>query len=585
MYSYSQDFFRAKRKVVIYARVSTEHEAQLSALENQIDWYKPILDAHPEWELVGTYIDEGITGTSAEKREQFMKMIADAKEHKFDLIITREVSRFARNTVDTLQYTRELRRIGVEVFFLNDNIKTFDGDGELRLTIMATLAQDESRKTSIRVKSGQQTSMEKGVVYGNGNILGYKRVGKEMVIDPEQAKTVRLIYDLYLAGYGLSKIKYELESRGIKTSTGKSRWACTVISGVLKNTFYHGVITYHKEYVPDDLTQKKIKNRGELELIHVNGTHTPIVTKEEYDKVQNIMSKKRKVITDKRNCKKSQGKRPHKSIWGKLLICSCGQKFNRMHYSYTGGTQNYAYSCYRKRNDGSKKKRQQYGIPLDNVCLSPTISEMKLDMVASYIFQYFVSNKEEIINIATSILKDHILDEEEAVNNTDYITSLNEEIAKLNKKFDALIELRTDGAISKDIFMTKAAEIEKRQKELKAKLQELEPKEKTSDAIDYEQKIQLFAQVLNEYTKVDFDKKIPPSVLEAFIKAVVVYPDSLEFHMRIGDTEEYNNIGTSVKILEFMVDRTFALKFIAGRKDVHHIKLTRWHDMKCSIHI
>ncbi len=206
-------------------------------------------------------------------------------------------------------------------------------------------------------------------------------------------------------------------------------------------------------------------------------------------------------------------------------------------------------------------------------------------MVASYIFQYFVSNKEEIINIATSILKDHILDEEETVDNTDYINSLNEEIGKLNKKFDTLIELRTDGAISKEIFMTKAAGIEKRQKEIKTKLQELEPKEKTSNAIDYEQKIQLFTQVLNEYTKVDFDKKIPPNVLEAFIKAVVVYPDSLEFHMRIGDTEEYNNIGTSVKVLEFMVDKTFALKFIAGRKDVHHIKLTRWHDMKCSIHI
>ena len=184
---------RMERNVVFYARVSTEHEAQLNALENQIDWYKPIMDAHPEWHLVGQYIDEGVTGTSAEKREAFMRMIADAKAHKFDLIITREVSRFARNTVDTLQYTRELRRIGVEVFFLNDNIKTFDSDGELRLTIMATLAQDESRKTSIRVKSGQQTSMDKGVVYGNGNILGYQRVGKQMVLDPEQAKTVRLI--------------------------------------------------------------------------------------------------------------------------------------------------------------------------------------------------------------------------------------------------------------------------------------------------------------------------------------------------------------------------------------------------------
>ena len=154
-----------KRRVVIYARVSTEHEAQISALENQLDWYEPILAARPEWELVGRYIDEGITGTSAEKRPQFMKMIRDAKQKKFDMIITREVSRFARNTVDTLQYTRDLKAKGVEVFFINDNIKTFDGDGELRLTIMATLAQDESRKTSVRVKSGQQTSMNNGTFY------------------------------------------------------------------------------------------------------------------------------------------------------------------------------------------------------------------------------------------------------------------------------------------------------------------------------------------------------------------------------------------------------------------------------------
>lgn len=145
-----------------------------------------------------SYVDEGITGTSAKKRPQFMQMLSDAKNGDFDLILTREVSRFARNTVDTLQCTRDLKKQSVEVFFINDNIRTFDGDGELRLTIMATLAQDESRKTSIRVKSGQQTSMENGVYYGNGNILGYNRVGKEYVIDPEQARTVRKIYDWYL---------------------------------------------------------------------------------------------------------------------------------------------------------------------------------------------------------------------------------------------------------------------------------------------------------------------------------------------------------------------------------------------------
>lgn len=193
------------KNVVIYARVSTEHEAQLSALENQLDWYKPLLEQHPEWSLVHTYVDEGITGTSANKRPQFMRMLADAQNGEFDLILTREVSRFARNTVDTLQYTRKLKAIKVEVFFINDNIRTFDGDGELRLTLMATLAQDESRKTSIRVKSGQQTSMENGTFYDNGNILGYDRKGKELVINPEQARIVRKIYDWSTASFGSTR--------------------------------------------------------------------------------------------------------------------------------------------------------------------------------------------------------------------------------------------------------------------------------------------------------------------------------------------------------------------------------------------
>ena len=175
MFGADRNYYK-KRKVAIYARVSTDHEAQLSALANQKDWYSPILGIHPEWEVVKLYADEGVTGTAAYKRKSFMQMIDDAIDGKFDLILTREVSRFARNTVDTLSYTRKLKKHHVEVYFISDGIKTFDPDGELRLTIMATLAQDESRKTSARVKCGQQTSMEKGVVYGNGNVLGYDRV-------------------------------------------------------------------------------------------------------------------------------------------------------------------------------------------------------------------------------------------------------------------------------------------------------------------------------------------------------------------------------------------------------------------------
>ena len=168
---------KVNRKVAIYARVSTEHEAQLSALDNQVQYYDEILNKHPNWILYDRYIDEGITGTSIKKRKNFIRMMKDAHEGKFDLIITREVSRFARNTVDTLQETRKLKKLGVEVYFTEDNIWTFkDDDGELKLTIMATLAQNESKKTSQRVKAGLKVAFMNGIFMGSGNILGYEKI-------------------------------------------------------------------------------------------------------------------------------------------------------------------------------------------------------------------------------------------------------------------------------------------------------------------------------------------------------------------------------------------------------------------------
>lgn len=171
---------------------------------------------HPNWKVIDRYIDEGLTGTLAKKRPSFMRMIEDAKDGKFDLIVTREVCRFARNTVDTLMITRDLRNYGVEVFFVSDNIRTMDGDGELRLSIMATMAQEESRKISERVRAGQATSRANHVLYGNGNIIGYDRVGATYVINDEQAETIRTIYNLYSKGYGEKKIVNELGKLGCK---------------------------------------------------------------------------------------------------------------------------------------------------------------------------------------------------------------------------------------------------------------------------------------------------------------------------------------------------------------------------------
>ena len=216
------------RRIVFYGRVSTQHEAQVDALGNQMQWYDDQLRYHPNWQVINRYIDEGITGTSAKKRPAFMQMISDAKRGKFDLIVTREVCRFARNTVDTLQLTRELRNFGVEVFFVSDNIWTMDGDGELRLSIMATMAQEESRKISERVLAGQKISRQNGVLYGSGNIIGYDRdkVNRTYVINEEQAATIRMVFTLYSQGYGEKAIVNELSRLGRKDGHGNVSWSC-----------------------------------------------------------------------------------------------------------------------------------------------------------------------------------------------------------------------------------------------------------------------------------------------------------------------------------------------------------------------
>ena len=238
-----------QRKVAIYGRVSTQHEAQIDALGNQMQWYDDQMKYHPNWQVVDRYIDEGITGTLAKKRPAFMRMVDDAKRGRFDLIVTREVCRFARNTVDTLMVTRDLKNYGVEVFFVSDNIRTMDGDGELRLTIMATMAQEESRKISERVRAGQATSRANHVLYGNGNIIGYDRVGPTYVTNEEQAEMIRTVYTLYSQGLGEKAIVNELGLLGCKDGRGKICWSCAKVSRILRNKTYMGMIGYRKSAV------------------------------------------------------------------------------------------------------------------------------------------------------------------------------------------------------------------------------------------------------------------------------------------------------------------------------------------------
>ncbi len=597
------------RMVAIYARVSTEHDAQLAALENQISWYDEIMDKHPNWKLYKKYIDRGITGTSAKKRPQFMKMIQDAEQGKFDLIVTREVSRFARNTVDTLSYTRQLKKSGVEVYFSSDNIWTMDTDGELRLSIMATLAQDESRKISMRVKAGQRSSMEKGTFFQNGSILGYEydKVNRTMVVNEEQAETVRMIFDLYNSGIGIRQIQWELEKAGRETASGKTIWYAGAISRVLRNPFYCGRMMWYKQYVPDYLEQKKVRNHGEKEQFTVMGTHTPLVSEEEFDLANARLDSKR-IRPDSPITKKVS-----QNVWCRKLKCSCGSSFNRgkWHKDKKTGIMEYGYQCYSQKQTGTVATRKRKGLSTDGICEVPAVPEWKLDAMALYLFRILSVDKARIIELATESYKRHISDAE-ANDDIEKIESLLKEKSKLKRRLDNVLELRIDGEITKEQFLEKKQLYQKQMSEIDEKLQILEPD--PDDSNDYEEKLRLLKEVLEK--SLDFSKgnRIPDYVIDAFVKEVIVYKDFFKWKFNlIPDTYELNVKGRqskflveqinppnglglhrllssrkvdhqkSLKIAEFIFTKEDAQKYVDTHDNVKRINA--WRDIKIEVYI
>ena len=277
-------------QVAAYCRVSTDKEDQANSFEAQQRYFREYIQRQPDWVLQGIYADEGISGTSTNKRVEFNKMLHAAELGQIDLIVTKEVSRFTRNTVDALQITRELRRRGVGVLFLNDSLDTRTNDGELRLTIMSSFAQDESRRTSERSKWGQMRSMEKGVVFG-GSLLGYDVIGGKMTVNPEGAEVVRLIFHKYLQERkGCSTIARELREAGILSSKGNCLWSSATVTKILKNEKYCGDLIQKKTYTPDYLTHEKKYNHGKEPLVELKDHHEPIIDRETWQAVQRELS-------------------------------------------------------------------------------------------------------------------------------------------------------------------------------------------------------------------------------------------------------------------------------------------------------
>ncbi|MGM9881730.1 MAG: recombinase family protein, partial [Bacilli bacterium] len=279
-------------RVTFYARVSTDHEEQLNSLENQVMYFENYIKGQDNWTFVPGYVDEGISGTSVNKRDNFLRMINDAKTSKFNLILTKEISRFSRNNVDSIKYTQELLSYDVGVFFLNDNINTFDSDSELRLTIMSSIAQDEIRKLSERIRFGYKRSIEKGVVPGNDNFYDYKKNKGKLEIVEEEADLIRLIFNEYSKeNMGTSKLGHYLYDKYNIVSKTNKPLAGTIIGRIIRNSKYKGYFCAHKETTVDYHSKKRIRFKPEEWIVYKdNESCSPIVSEELWEKCNLIFN-------------------------------------------------------------------------------------------------------------------------------------------------------------------------------------------------------------------------------------------------------------------------------------------------------
>lgn len=335
-----------KKRVAAYCRVSTDNEDQANSFESQQRYFRQYIERNPNWELYEVFADEGISGTNTKRRRGFNRMIACARNGDFDLIITKEISRFARNTLDSIYYTRTLKKHGVGVIFLNDNINTLDADAELRLAIMSSIAQEESRKTSERVKWGQKRQMEKGVVFGR-SMLGYDVKNGKMAINEDGAKIIRSIFHKFVdEGKGTYAIARELREEGI-TPMRAREWHNTVILRILRNEKYCGDLVQKKTYTPDFLSHEKKYNRGQEEFIIIKDHHEPIISRELFEKANRILDAKS--LSQKGRAKYSN----RYPFSGKIKCGRCGASYVARYKTRKDGSVYKAWRCHEAAKNGS----------------------------------------------------------------------------------------------------------------------------------------------------------------------------------------------------------------------------------------
>ena len=486
-----------KRKVAGYARVSTDQEEQLTSYEAQLRYYTEYIKSHDNWEFVNVYADEGISGTSTAHRAGFKQMIEDALNGKIDLIVTKSVSRFARNTVDSLTTIRKLKENNVECYFEKENIWTFDGKGELLITIMSSLAQEESRSISENVTWGHRRRMAEGKFsLAYSNFLGYKK-GEDGLpeIVPEEAEIIRYIYRSFLEGMTPYIIAKELTERGIHSPGGKEKWHRSTILSILQNEKYKGSALLQKSFTTDFLTKKTKKNEGEVPQYYIEESHEAIITPEEFDLVQLELEKRKKLG--------KQYSGTH--IFSAKLVCGeCGSFFGSKVWHSTDKYRRIIWQC-NKKFKGT------------NLCKTPHFYEDEIKEKFIKAFAVFFQGKEVICQTVNDFIR-----------TLSDFSSIGSKISTILQEMQYIADLNELNIKNNSITAQNTAEFEKRCSELNK--QYIEKKSEYDKLLAQKNsrlnKIKELKQFLNELSKSDIPlTEFNDDLWRNMIEKVTIYQD------------------------------------------------------------
>lgn len=503
-------------RVTFYARVSTEKVEQQGSLENQIQYYTEFIQKNPNWTYVPGYIDEGISGTSTYKRDSFLRMIENAKRGMFDFIITKEISRFSRNTLDSIQYTQELLDNNVGVLFQNDNINTLDSDSEFRLIVMAGVAQDEVRKLSERLKFGFRQSIKNGHVLGNNRLWGYDKKDCKLTIIPEQAEAVKLIFQLYATGnYGLRKLSQELTRRGYTSLLG-NKFNSVTIGHILQNPKYKGWYCGNKTQSLD-YRKKKTAFLDESEWVTYPDPNIPAIVSEELWNQANEIFKKRSART--KAC--GVGYQSRYPYSGKIICGKHGTTFHRQNFKTMEGHTEY-WQCKVYREHGKAG------------CDLPTLRTKELDAILADQFQKLVKNQKQIVRL----VMDSVSSVQQKRDYSGQITQLNTQISQLEGKKDKLLELSIANAITIQEFKKRNNRFNEQIADMQEQMISLQKLEENGSAAG----VDLSAIEKALWQELSFQDTVSTEVVASILDHVVVCEGStkqridLELYLRLGQT-------------------------------------------------